>query len=199
MIKTIVFDIGRVLIGFEWDEYGESLFDVETAAAVKSATFGGPHWKEQDRGVLDTERIHNDMVDIAPHYETEIRTALDRVGECTTRKSYAIPWIESLKAQGYQVLYLSNYSDFVRGKSTHALDFLDYMDGGVFSYKEKCIKPDREIYEILFRRYDLDPTACVFIDDSEPNIVAARELGMKGIVFENYEQAAKELAEMLAK
>lgn len=199
MIRTVIFDIGRVLIGFEWDEYAKSLFDEPVAATVTAATFGGPHWKEQDRGVLATEDIHNEMVRMAPEYESEIREVLDRVGECTTRQSYAIPWIDSLKERGYQVLYLSNYSDHVISKSTHALDFLSHMDGGVFSYKELCIKPDRQIYEVLFDRYGLDPGECVFIDDSAANIEAARELGMHGILFKNYEQASKELNELLAK
>ena len=72
-------------------------------------------------------------------------------------------------------------------------EFLDETDGGILSYRDKIIKPDRAIYELITKRYDLIPGECVFIDDTEKNIIAAREFGMNGIVFKTYEQVEDEL------
>lgn len=45
MIKTVIFDIGRVLIGFEWKEYVHELFsDPAVEAEVTDATFGSGIW-----------------------------------------------------------------------------------------------------------------------------------------------------------
>lgn len=195
MIKTVVFDIGRVLIGFEWKDYVNRLFQPEVADAVTAAAFGGPYWKELDRGVMPLEEIFEKMLSLGKGHETEVRKALDCVGECTTRTDYAIPWIKSLKERGYQVLYLSNFSHYVMKKGRHTLDFLPYMDGGIISCEEKCIKPAEEIYKKLLNRYELEPEECVFIDDTATNIETARKLGMHGVVFENYEQAKAELEE----
>lgn len=198
MIKNIVFDIGRVLLGFEWDDYMKTLEgDEATREAVSKATFKSGFWDELDKGILETEEILNMFVSANPVYEKEIRNALARVGECTTRCDYAIPWIESLKARGYNVYYLSNYSDYVKSQSAHALDFIPHMDGGVFSYIVRSIKPDKGIYEELFSQYGLNPDECIFIDDKKANIEAGEALGMRGIVFENYQQAAAELDRML--
>ena len=68
----------------------------------------------------------------------------------------------------------------------------------VFSYEELVIKPDKKIYDIICSRYDIDPAEAVFLDDSEKNIVSAREFGLHGIVFKNYEQGRKELEALLA-
>ena len=67
------------------------------------------------------------------------------------------------------------------------------MDGGIFSYEEKVIKPEATIYRLLLERYNLNAEECVFFDDVEKNVLAARETGIHGIVFENREQAMKEL------
>ena len=198
IINTIVFDIGRVLIGFEWDEYVSSLFEPEVAKRVTTATFGSEYWKELDRGVMSMEDIIQSFIDIDPEMTAEILEAVDRVGECTTHQDYAIPWIEELQERGYNVLYLSNYSEHVRNASTHALDFIPSMNGGIFSCDIQCIKPDEKIYMELFDTYGLKPEECVFIDDTPANIEAAKKLGMKGIVFENYEQAHAELDQLLA-
>ena len=199
MLKNTVFDIGRVMTGFEWNDYVGRLFKDETVrSVVTAATFGNPLWQEMDRGVMQTDEIFKGMLDNAPDYEAEIREALDRVDECVERKAYAIPWIEELKAQGYRVLFLSNYSEYVMSKSVHAFDFLEHMDGGVFSCDAKYIKPNEEIYRCLFDKYEIVPAECVFIDDSPANIETAQRLGMKGIVFENYEQAHAELIDIMS-
>ena len=198
MIRTVIFDIGRVLLGFEWDRYVHMLFDdEEVCRVVTESAFRCPYWTEMDRGNMSQEEIIEKMIENAPEYRTQILEAVDRVDECVERLDYAIPWIEDLKSRGYQVLYLSNYSEYVRSKSVHAMDFLDRTDGGVFSYEVKCVKPEPEIFEILIDRFGLVPEECVFIDDSAPNIETAVNLGFKGILFKDHEQASAELGSLL--
>ena len=61
--------------------------------------------------------------------------------------------------------------------------FLTWFDGCVISGYEGVAKPDREIFEILLRRHDLDPARTVFIDDLKYNVAAAAGLGITGIQF----------------
>jgi putative hydrolase of the HAD superfamily len=72
-----------------------------------------------------------------------------------------------------------------------------YTDGKIVSGFEKLAKPDPRIYELLFERYSLDPTECVFLDDRQVNIDAAMKLGMKTILFTDHDSARKKLDEML--
>ena len=95
------------------------------------------------------------------------------------------------------MLFLSNYSEHVRKRSTHTLDFLPHLNGGVFSYQVHRIKPEPEIYRILLEKYELKAEECVFVDDNGKNIQAARELGFRTVHFENYEQAREALEELL--
>lgn len=189
MVKNIIFDIGRVLIRFEWKEYIRKLYDEETAQRVTDAIWKNGHWWELDRAVLSESEILELFYSEEPDLKQEIREAFDRVGECLFGCDYAIPWIEDLKSRAYSVYYLSNYSEHLMRANPSVLDFLPYMDGGVFSCYVKLIKPDPAIYLCLLEKYGLRAEECLFIDDREENVAAARELGMQAVKFENYEKA----------
>ena len=199
MIKNIIFDIGKVLLGFDWDEYANSIFDPETADAVTKALWHTGYWSELDRGVLSEEEILQLFYDAAPEYKTEIDKAYNEVGLCVRRRDWAIPMVDSLRDRGYKVYYLSNLSEHIMDVGRHALDFTEHMDGGIFSCHVKSIKPDPAIYLKLIEKYDLIPGECLFIDDHEDNIAVGRALGMKGIIFENQQQLETDLEQALTK
>lgn len=92
---------------------------------------------------------------------------------------------------------LSNYGEYTYKQTKHKLGFLPFMDGTIFSYKYKVIKPEKEIYELLLNKFDLQAAETVFIDDRLENVEAAQELGFKGIQFQNIMQAKEELEELL--
>ncbi|MDX6643100.1 MAG: putative hydrolase of the superfamily [Solirubrobacteraceae bacterium] len=50
-------------------------------------------------------------------------------------------------------------------------------------------KPDREIYELTLERLGLRAEECLFVDDTDVNVDAARELGMTAVHFRSSEQA----------
>lgn len=197
MIHTIVFDIGNVLVDYD-PMIGIRRFfqDEEVIRRVFHAVWESGCWSDMDRG-MDAKAVLPRMLEIEPEYQDEIRTIIDHAGSTIVRRAYAIPWIQKWKAAGYRVLYLSNYSRQVMNTNRAALDFLPYMDGGVFSCEIGCVKPDPEMYRTLCTRYTLDPTCCVFLDDSAENLKGAETFGMKTIQVRNYEQVDEELSALL--
>ena len=191
-IKNVIFDIGRVLIGYEWMDFVNSVFDEETAQAVTRAVWRTGYWHELDKAILTDDEILELFYSAEPDYKEDIKYAFDHVGKCVLRRDYASDWIESVKSKGYKVYFLSNYSHHLMNANPEALDFLTHMDGGVFSCDVRVIKPDPEIYKILFEKYGLIPEECLFIDDQEPNVLKARELGMAAVQYIDYEQARAE-------
>lgn len=74
--------------------------------------------------------------------------------------------------------------------------FLEKFDGILVSGLEKLVKPDIRIYRLLCERYGLAPEVCVFVDDNEVNVFAARKFGMKAIHFTSPEALRAELFEL---
>ena len=179
MIRTIISDIGNVLSGFTWyDFYKSKGYSEEMVERLAKATVGSDIWKEYDRGVLSEEEILNRFIANDPELEEDLRKTLANVRGIMERYDYAIPWIEELKAKGYQFLVLSNFSR---------------KDGGILSCQDKLIKPMPEIYSLILSRYHLKPEECVFMDDILENVEAARRAGINAFVFENQEQAKQML------
>ena len=194
MIRTIISDIGNVLSGFTWyDFYKSKGYSEEMVERLAKATVGSDIWKEHDRGVLSEEEILNRFIANDPELEEDLRKTLANVRGIMERYDYAIPWIEELKAKGYQFLVLSNFSRKVLRECWSELDFLPYVDGGILSCQDKLIKPMPEIYSLILSRYHLKPEECVFMDDILENVEAARRAGINAFVFESQEQAKQML------
>ena len=198
MIRNVIFDVGNVLIEFDWQKFLRNLFDEETAKAVSPAMWGTAAWDEMDRGVLSMDEVTALFIANAPDYEPQIREALDRVSECASVKPYTIGWIRELKAKGFHVYYLSNYFQRIWEQRPDVRAFADETDGGTFSWQEKVIKPSPESFQRLLDRYGLKAEESLFIDDSPKNIAAADALGFHAVRFESYEQQHEQIMEYLA-
>lgn len=198
MIKTIIFDIGNVLAGFAWKEYFRSFgYSQEILERIAAATVGSGFWGEYDRGILSDEEIMELFIRNDPGIERELRESLRDVSGMVVRYGYAVPWIKELKERGYQVLVLSNFGRKGYEDCKDALDFLEYVDGGILSFQVKVIKPEPEIYRILLERYELVPEECVFLDDTEENLRGAERFGIKTVHFRSREQARQEMEEII--
>lgn len=194
MIKNIIFDIGNVLTDYRWREFLEDKgFDEAMIDRIAEATVNSAVWREYDRGVWTEKEIMAGFVRNNPAIEREIHHAFDDFKELVTPRAYAVPWIKELKQKGYRVLYLSNFSRKAEAECAEALDFLPEMDGGILSYRDRLVKPDAAIYELLLSRYGLVAEECVFLDDMPVNVEAAMKLGIHGICFLSREQAQEEL------
>ncbi len=199
MIRNIVFDIGCVLIGFDPMDWLRSNFGSEMADRIAYAVYGTGHWEELDKAILSEEEILELFINEAPDLRDEIMESFDRVGEIVRKKNWPVPMIELLKENGYGVYFLSNMSEHVINSNHEAFAFTEHMDGGIWSCDVHMIKPDPGIYRALFEKYGLVPEECLFIDDNPQNIVMAKKLGMKGIVFEDYGHFMADLDKALTK
>lgn len=194
MIRNIIFDIGNVLADYRWKDFlRDKGFDDAMVDRIAKASVLSPYWNEFDRGEWDQDKIMAEFVKADPGIEKELHQAYDNIKGLVTPRSYAIPWIQELKAKGYGVYYLSNFSYKAYVECAEALDFLPYTDGGILSYLDKVIKPEKEIYDLLLSRYELKAEECVFLDDTLKNVEAARKYGFYGICFKTKEQAEEEL------
>ena len=199
MIKNIIFDIGKVLVHFDWEDYLAAFqFPKEETEAIANTMFLSPNWNLVDEGRLSYDDVEQIFMDSCPAYADDIRLVFAHFGDCITRFPYTRHWISSLKQEGCRIYYLSNYGEYTYRYTKSDLDFLDLMDGGLMSYEIQCLKPDFAIYESLFRKYQLKPEECVFIDDNAANIEAAARLHVHTILFRNYSDAQAQLRQLLS-
>ena len=198
IIKTIIFDLGGVLI--DWNP--EYVFKTVIVDDVRRAFFFEhvcPYsWNvEQDAGRTFADAT-NERVALFTEWETEIRAYYGRWEEMLGGPIQpTVDLFKTLKDNGlHQILALTNWSHESFPVAQQRYDFLEWFDGIVVSGVEKTRKPYLDIYQILLERYNVEPATAVFIDDSLPNVEAARSLGVYGIHFQSAAQLQADLAEL---
>lgn len=184
MIKNIVFDMGRVLTGFDPDEITRHFVSSEEdAGLLRRAIFDTDLWNELDRGTVAEEEMIAPACAVLPErLHGAAAELLRRWRECMTPMDDLVPLAEELHAAGYPLYLLSN-------AGTSMLDFtgklpvLRLFSGILFSAEVKMIKPEPGIYREFFCRFTLRPEECFFIDDRPANIDTGKAFGMDGFRY----------------
>ena len=192
MITTIIFDIGNVLVDFRWKEFIAGFgYDEAMQERIAKASVLSDDWNEYDLGLLNEDEIIDKFIENDPGIADELKDTYRSLDGLLKQFDHAKPWISELKARGFKVLYLSNFSAKAERECAKELDFIPLTDGGILSYKVKMTKPDPRIYELLTVTYSLVPQDCLFFDDTPRNVEAARKHGYNAEVFTDIETAKK--------
>lgn len=196
-IKTIIFDIGNVLVKFRWKEYLEDCgYNEEKAGKIADATIKSNLWKEWDRGDLDDSVLIDKFCENHADIDREIRKLFNDIDQLVREFDYSAGFIQRLKQEGYMVYLLSNYSKSHFEKSSRKFDFIRYVDGKLISYEVNHVKPEAAIYEALIKKYNIEPSEAVFLDDLPENLEGAKPFGFHTIQVKSYEQILQDLGKL---
>lgn len=189
-----VFDLGGVFVDWNPMYLFRKIFETEEEAQWFQDTICTKDWNlEFDAGDIYAEGVAK-LVTRYPKYWREIMAYDARWKE--TLGDFiqgTIDIHDELIAQEIPTFAITNFSWEKWMSCLGEWPFLEKFDGVVVSGLERLVKPDPRLYRVFCERYSLSPDMCVFIDDSEPNIVAARKFGMNGIHFTDPKQLRKDL------
>jgi putative hydrolase of the HAD superfamily len=105
--------------------------------------------------------------------------------------------IRRARAKGVRVAALSN-SWGTGDTDPYASWELDRMfDAVVISDRVGLRKPSPEIYELTAAKIGLLPSDCLFVDDTEHNLPAARDLGMGTLFFTGADGQVAEIERLI--
>lgn len=193
MIKNIICDMGNVLMSYNPEVPLAWYFDrEEDRAIIRQELFGGPEWIEGDRGTLPhTEKFAHIHKRVPERLHEGLKACIEGWQESMKPFPHAQDFVQEMKQRGHKVFVLSNaneefYTYFPR------FGDLAMWDGIVVSSDIKIIKPDARIYQYILDKYALVPAECLFLDDVEANVLAAREMGIQAEVFRGDFEVIKE-------
>lgn len=194
MIKNIIFDLGNVLLEFNPIEYlNGKIKNSDNVPKVFNAIFRSEEWPMLDRGTIEEDVAINNIITRNMELEEDIKAAFDNWYDILIEMKETVEILKKLKDEGYKIYYLSNFHKAAFKVMVDKYEFFKLFDGGVVSYEEKILKPESEIYLKLADKYSLKLQECLFLDDTDENVQAATNLGMKGIVFQNIDEVKKDI------
>ena len=194
MIKTILFDLGNVVIPFDFKlAYarmaalcGCAVEDVP--ARIRATGLVAPF----ERGEIEPEPFVRELsaalkLDIT---YSEFCDWWSSVFLQPTLVSEAL--LEDLRRR-HRLLALSNTNVIHFAMVKEAYPLLRHFDGYVLSYEVKAAKPEAKIYREAIARAQCDPGECFFVDDLAVNVEAARAHGIDAVQFLSAEQLEQDL------
>lgn len=189
-----VFDLGGVL--FDWNPLHlyRKIFDSEEDARWFVQNICTPDWNlGLDAGSNFAESVARLQARF-PRYWREIQAFDTRWKEMTAGLIEGTMAIhDELVAAEVPTFSITNFSWEKWVTVLPDFPFLEKFDGVIVSGLEKLVKPDPRIFNLFCERYSFAPETCVFIDDNETNVVAARSIGMHALHFTSPEQLRKDL------
>lgn len=176
-MNYLIFDLGGVLVSFD----AKKMLAEKGLCNYYDKLFPDL-WNEYDRGCI----VEKDMVADYPELEDLMAHWTDFLNPLALADVHF----------DCPVYILSNLPEkaYCRVKE---LGILDGVSGGVFSFQEGLIKPEKEIYTRLLERYDLDPSHGLMIDDRLENVIAARACGLQAHLHQDVERTLEVIAEWL--
>jgi 2-haloacid dehalogenase len=194
---AVVFDLGGVLVDWNPRYLYRKLIEDEAAVEKFLAEVCTPEWNlRQDAGRPFAEAVEELIVQYPDQHEL-IRAYHLRWEETIGGPiAGTVEILAELKRAGYTVAALSNWSAETFPVARQKFDFLNWFDVAVISGEVKMVKPDPRIFELLLEKLGRRAEECVYIDDVEANVRAARELGFRAIHFTSPDQLREELERM---
>ena len=193
-VDAVAFDLGGVLI--DWDPrhlYRQLFADPGEMEDFLSRIATADWYHAHDLGADITESCRR-LARLHPGHRDMIMAWAVRGEEMVAGQfDQTVEVLAELKAAGMRCYALSNMEPDAFIVRRARFPFMEWFDGYVISGIEGVAKPDRRIFEILLRRYELKPQATVFVDDLARNVEAARALDIHAVQYTSAHRLRQEL------
>ncbi len=194
MHKAILFDLGRVLIQFDFQRGYRALEGLcpYTAAEIPKKLAGSGLVERFETGLMEPRDFVEEMsrtLELRADYEQ-----FSEIWSCIfTHELLPEAMLEGL-ARRYRLVLLSNtnalHFEMLRGAYGHLLRHFDEL---VLSYEVKAMKPRPEIFRAAVASARCQAEECFYTDDIAAYVEGARKLGIDAVQFESREQIEGEM------
>jgi glucose-1-phosphatase len=191
--KNIIFDLGAVILNIDYNlaseafkKLGVSDFDELYSKKKQDLLFD-----KLETGELDESGFRDEIRKHIPHDVTN-----DQIDSAWNSMLLDLPpgrfqWLQQI-GKKYRIFLLSNTNSIHVREFTRRLDaqygkgaFEKLFEKVYYSCKMKMRKPDKEIFDLVLKENNLEPSETLFIDDSPQHIEGAKKCGIQTLHLKN--------------
>ncbi|KAF8265532.1 hypothetical protein EI94DRAFT_317696 [Lactarius quietus] len=188
--RVLIFDLGDVLL--TWSPVTKTSISPKKLKAILSSTI----WHDYERGKHSEDecyRLCGEKFSLDPE---EIRRALLDARDSLKPDEAFVRFICDLQASAQGALRIFAMSNI--SAPDYAVARTKPLEWGIFervfpSAAAGMRKPDLCFFRFVLDEIKAEPSSVVFVDDRSENVLAARSLGMNGIVFDNVQRVRQSL------
>ncbi len=198
MNTVIVFDLGKVLVDFDYGIAADRIAARSNLSADKIQPL-----IEQSRFIIDyesgrlTRREFFDGVCKTTGFGGAIEEFSEFFAGIFTPIQLMIDLHAELRRRGFKTYIFSNTNDLAIEHIRQNFPFFQNFDGYIFSYEVGAMKPDGKIYEVMEATSGRRSAEIIYIDDRPENIEAGNTRGWKTILHDSPEESRATLQRFL--
>jgi len=193
MYRAAIFDLGRVLVNFDFARGYRALEPLcpYTAEEIHRRLAATPLVEDFETGLIEPHDFVSRMAAILG-----FEIAYDRFcaiwSSIFTETLVPESLLETLAAR-YRLLMLSNTNAIHFQMIRESYPLVRHFHEFVLSYEVHAMKPRREIFERAIERAGCRAEECFYTDDIPEYVEAARRLGIDAVQFQSAAQLEAEL------
>ncbi len=191
--KIIVFDLGMVILPFDYDIALERLEKIEKGFGARYLNHFKSNYethRQFERGDISEEEFLNNTLNIFDG-KVNKETFITIYSEIFTLNENVATLLPELKKK-YRLMLLSNTNP-IHYRFWIKFDFVKNFEKLFLSHEVRAVKPEEKIYKAVEHYTKALPEEHVFIDDVKEYADAAKKLGWDAIQFTGYDNLLKEL------
>jgi putative hydrolase of the HAD superfamily len=193
-ITAFIFDLGNVLIFFDWKIANEKLNQIEEGLGEKTTQFLKNNHDliyKLETGKIEEEQFLNEV-----KKNVDSNVSLEELAKIYSEifwENEALTRILPELKKNYNLYLLSNTNLIHRKYGWDKYSFLKNFDRLFLSYEIGFVKPDKEIYQFVISNIPFTEKEILYIDDIQEYIEAAKSLGWNAIKFSSNDDLFRDL------
>ncbi len=192
--KAIVFDLGNVLIPFDYFKLLNKLDEIDEGLGKRFAERYKNNYevhRKFEKSEITEEEFLKTMLQWT---EGKLKAEKFKIyySDLFEENSNVTSLLPVLKGN-YKLVLLSNTNAIHKKYGWENYEFLRYFDKMILSNEVGAVKPEEKIYRAVENFTQVNPSEHLYIDDIEEYTNAARKLGWDVITFVSAEQLKEEL------
>lgn len=177
MIQALLFDIGNVLVRFDFTHAAQRFSAQSEASAQEVLALLAPFKDDLESGQISDEDFIAQSVERIGFRGTK-EDFIRIWGDIFTPNTPMIEWVNQVA--GKIPLYLfSNTSGLHKVWLFENFEVFGRFDGGIYSHEARSMKPHEPIFHEAIKTFGLEPGRTLYIDDLPDNIVTGKRLGFQ--------------------
>ena len=191
--KTVIFDLGRVLVHFDFKRGYRALEGLcpHEAAAIPKLLAGTGLVEQFETGLVEPRDFVAEISRVLD-LNVDYKRFCEIWSSIFTDTLLPESMLEGLKAR-YRLLLLSNTNAIHFAMIRRNYPLLRHFDDLILSYEVKAMKPQPAIYRAAIERARCEPGECFYTDDIAEYVAGAQAMGIDAVQFEGAERLTEEM------
>jgi HAD superfamily hydrolase (TIGR01509 family) len=188
--KTVVFDLGKVLVDFDYGIAARRIAARGKMTILEIAQYinRSPLFFQYESGAVTTQQFFTEICRV-----TGFRGDLAEFSDCFADIFVTIePMVQlqgALRQRGLTTYAFSNTNELAVEHIRRNFPFYGSFDGYVLSYQHGAMKPDARLYEVVERESARRGAEILYLDDRPENVAAGAARGWQVILQETPEKS----------